>query len=115
MIRIRRPGVARPSEQQSRVWRDEIDQVDVRGWRRRQGISDEIVKAHSRDLFYRLNVVPIVVPPCDRVKIFPRGEAFPECACEEQGLKIKQVSRSHGGLHAVRWLAIRELRHRLND
>ena len=83
-------------QQFTRVGGTKLIKVDVRGLAAsNKDLLQEIEKGTFReDLFYRLNVVPIVVPTLrDRREDIPLlVKHFLRVHAEEQGLKIKQVS-----------------------
>jgi two-component system nitrogen regulation response regulator NtrX len=83
-------------QQFTRVGGTKLMKVDVRVLAAsNKDLEDEIKKGQFReDLYYRLNVVPIIVPP-----LRERREDIPELVrhfmkvhAEEQGLRIKEVS-----------------------
>jgi two-component system nitrogen regulation response regulator NtrX len=83
-------------QQFTRVGGTKLIKVDVRVLAAsNKNLEDEIKKGQFReDLYYRLNVVPIIVPP-----LRERREDIPELVrhlmkvhAEEQGLRIKEVS-----------------------
>ncbi len=83
-------------QQFTRVGGNKLMKVDVRVLAAsNKDLEDEIRKGQFReDLYYRLNVVPIIVPP-----LRERREDIPELVrhfmkvhAEEQGLRIKEVS-----------------------
>ena len=103
-------------QQFTRVGGTKLMKVDVRVLAAsNKDLEKEIGRGHFReDLFYRLNVVPIVVPPLrERREDIPALVShFMKLHAQEQGLRMKEVSReAMAVLQQYEWPGnIRELR-----
>ncbi|MDH5639909.1 MAG: sigma-54 dependent transcriptional regulator [Nitrospira sp.] len=103
-------------QQFTRVGGTKLLKVDVRVLAAsNKDLEKEILKGHFReDLFYRLNVVPIVVPPLrERREDIPAlVRHFMKIHVEEQGLRMKDISpEAMALLQQYEWPGnIRELR-----
>ncbi|MBH0190646.1 MAG: sigma-54-dependent Fis family transcriptional regulator [Nitrospira sp.] len=103
-------------QQFTRVGGTKLMKVDVRVLAAsNKDLEKEIGRGHFReDLFYRLNVVPIVVPPLrERREDIPAlVQHFMKLHVQEQGLRMKEVSpEALGVLQHYEWPGnIRELR-----